>query len=144
MTMNNLKKIVQVLTIGGILPFLLLAISSIFFKEHTVNLQRAFSVYSTAIVCFVAGSQWGLLLKKTSSSSMLGQTNLITLISIFGLFTSPMGSNITNIICFLWLLYLERTLYLNRVTASWYFDLRKNTTIIVVLIIFAEILQGLI
>ena len=142
--MNNLKKTVQALTIGGILPFLLLAVSSILLKEHTVSFQRAFSIYSTAIVCFVAGSQWGLLLKKTTLSFILTQTNLITLISICGLFINPLGSNIINIICFLWLLYLERLLFLNQITAPWYFYLRKNTTITVVLIISAKILQGLI
>ena len=141
--MNNLKKTVQVLTTGGILPFLLLAVSSILLKEHAVSFQRAFSIYSTAIVCFVAGSQWGLLLKKTNLSFMITQTNFITLISICGLFINPLGSNIINIACFLWLLYLERLLFLNQIIAPWYFNLRKNTTITVVLIISAKILQGL-
>ena len=139
--MNHLKKTAQALTIGGILPFVLLAVSSIVFKEHPVIFDRAFCIYSTAIVCFVAGSQWGLLLKKTDCYLMLAQSNLITLLSISGLLVNPLGSHLTNTICFLWLLYLERILFLHQVTEYWYFYLRRNTTIAVILILFFKILQ---
>ena len=142
--MNPLKKTVQALIIGGFLPFLLLAMCSIVLKEHTIILERAFTIYSIVIVCSFATSQWLLLHEKSRYDYTRQQTNLIPWLAITSLSRNPLGSHLTNMVCYLWLLYLERILFLNQITKSWYFHLRKNTNIAVILTLLFKIIKGLI
>ena len=57
-----------VLTLLGSLPFIMLAMLSIFPLKLTsmYDLDFIASIYSLVIICFIAGSHWGIFLKKSS------------------------------------------------------------------------------
>jgi hypothetical protein len=85
------KKIMQGLGLAGLLPFVATAGGIWFFDDLLLALsQRAFLIYSAAILCFLAGTLWGETLPEPvrGQGAAILVSNGIVLFVVFGLLTA--------------------------------------------------------
>ena len=97
----------------GISPFLILSLLLIFGNENTLSLfdlEFFFYSYSLAIICFICGSHWGMILQNTANSfdNILILSNVVTLTAWLAIsFHDKSYTLLFNILCFIALLIVE-------------------------------------
>ena len=123
------------LTYAGTLPLvgcaLLLLMGFSGFGLHTIALA-----YGTLIVAFLSGIHWGLYLtvKKRPNVNLFISSNVLTLVAFAALlFMPPTIAYVFLILCFLVLLALDAQLNVAQIIPRWFYGLRRNATIVVVL-----------
>lgn len=127
----------QVLTYTGIIPFLFLGMAVVLHASG-LDYSLALFAYGAVIISFLCGIHWAVFLffsQKCSRNLML-HSNATTLIGWLSVL--PVMSHLTfllQILSFSYLLILDLELYRNKIIPSWFFHLRLNATLIVVLLL---------
>lgn len=130
----NPVRLMQLLGIAGLLPFLGAALGVMFLQDLLFAIsQRAFLLYSTAILCFLGGTLWGETLPRPE----LGQgapiiiSNGVVLFAVFAMLTAqPLLAGSFLMLGHLALLWYERQ---RPGRELWYTRMRSWLTAIAVL-----------
>ncbi|MEO0438697.1 MAG: DUF3429 domain-containing protein [Pseudomonadota bacterium] len=133
-------RLMQLLGAAGLIPFLATAVGVWVFDDllHALS-QRAFLIYSAAILCFLAGTLWGATLPqpKIGEGATILVSNGVVLFVVFAFLTAqPLLAALLLMLGHLAQLWYERQ---SLVRDLWYRQLRTRLTLIAVLchIIFA-------
>jgi hypothetical protein len=133
------------LTYSGTLP---LIGSAIILYFPVAGLDGAFiaSTYSAIIISFLCGIHWAayLFFADRCPRNLLITSNVVALLAwgsllaanqlaIGQLTINQVGTTLLQILCFLYLLALDFQLHKAGIFADWFFRLRRNATIIVVI-----------
>lgn len=133
--LNTSQLLAESLTYAGTLPLagcallLLMGFSGLNF--HTIALA-----YGAVIVAFLSGIHWGLYLtvKRKPKVNLFISSNVLTLVAFAALLFMPQTiAYLLLILCFLGLLALDGQLNAAQIFPRWFYDLRRNATVIVVL-----------
>lgn len=120
----------------GALPFCALGLG------HFVGLDAAwaasaFVAYGTGIACFMAGTIWSQAqVRQANSSGLLILSNGAALAAIAAMLlhvSAPVFALILQAATFLLLLFADHRLFRNGDQPAWYFTLRRNVTVLVLL-----------
>jgi hypothetical protein len=126
-----------VLTFLGSLPFIMLAMLSVFPLKLTsmYDLDFIASIYSLVIICFIAGSHWGIFLKKSSARlNLFLLSNAITLIIFFGfLILTTLYFILLSVIIFIFLFLIDFYIFKKNMTSIEYLKIRFFVTTLVIL-----------
>ena len=125
------------LTYSGIIPFVFFAMA-VALHVGGFDYRLALFAYGAIIISFLCGIHWAVFLffSQNCSRNLLFHSNAISLLGWLSVLVAM--SYVTfalQIVCFLYLLMLDRELYRNKVIPSWFFHLRLNATIVVVLLL---------
>lgn len=127
----NLAKI---LTYSGTLP-LIASVFMVLFPFNESNPGIIAQSYSAIIISFLCGIHWAAFLfnSNKSPSYLLITSNIIALVAWLSLLLSASPSVfLLQALCFLILLMIDLKLREKTILTSWFFELRRNATIIVV------------
>ncbi len=132
-------RIACTLTYAGILPFLLLGIGIILkIKGHDYDL--ALRAYGAIIISFLCGIHWAiyLLFSDQCPRNLLVYSNALTLIAYGSLFFGLHSVGlITESLCLAFLLKLDHELMGQRLVPIWYYSLRRNVTLAVIVLLLS-------
>ena len=128
----------RVLTYAGIIPFLLLGMA-VALQVRDLDYGLALFAYGAVIISFLCGIHWAVFLffSQYCSRNLLFHSNAICLLAWLSVI--PVMSYVTfalQIVSFLYLLIVDWELYRNKAIPLWFFHLRLNATIVVVLLLF--------
>ena len=129
------------LTYSGTLPFLLCALGY-YSNCKGMDFQAAAIAYAMLIIAFLSGIHWAIYLSsaKKCSNNLLISSNAITLIAYATFFIAkPAVSLGLDLLCFWTLLLYDKTLQRVNLLPLWYYQLRRNATFIVSLLIISLI-----
>ncbi|MCE2991699.1 MAG: DUF3429 domain-containing protein [Candidatus Jidaibacter sp.] len=127
----NLAKL---LTYSGTLPFIGCALVTAL-QLNAIDAAFVAHAYSVVIISFLCGIHWAIYLffSEKCLNNLLLSSNIIALIAWISLIASANKiSLLFQPLCFLYLLMLDRKLRDVGVLATWFYDLRRNATIIVI------------
>jgi hypothetical protein len=129
----------QILAYSGTLPLILCLLAS---HLHIAGLDTHWiaGAYSAVIISFVSGIHWGVYLffAEKCPRNLLLTSNMIALLAWYSLMLQ--GHVIPFLLqasCFLYLLTLDLKLYTDEVLPEWFYALRRNATVIVILTLSA-------
>lgn len=123
----------RILTYAGIIPFLFLGMA-VALHASRFDYSLALCVYGAVIISFLCGIHWAVFLffSQNCSRNLLLHSNAI---SILGWFSVLLGMSYLTfalqILCFLYLLILDRELHRQHLIPLWFFQLRLKATIVV-------------
>lgn len=122
------------LTYSGTLP---LIGSALILGFPVAGLDGAFiaSAYSAVIISFLCGIHWAayLFFSEKCPRNLLITSNVVALVAWVSLLTSnQLTITLLQVLCFLYLLALDLKLRDAGILADWFFRLRLNATIVVV------------
>lgn len=119
---------------AGLLPFIATALGVMFLEDLLFALsQRAFLLYSTAILCFLAGTLWGETLPepRPGQGATILVSNGVVLFAVFAMLTAqPLLAALLLMLGHLAQLWYERQ-SLER--AVWYTRMRTWLTLVAVI-----------
>ncbi|MDO9520309.1 MAG: DUF3429 domain-containing protein [Pseudohongiella sp.] len=131
--------VANILTYCGTLP-LIGSVIILFFPMAVpmAGLDGAFiaSTYSAVIISFLCGIHWAayLFFAEKCPRNLLISSNVVALLAWVSLLTSnQLTTTLIQVLCFLYLLALDLKLRDTGILADWFFRLRRNATIVVVL-----------
>ena len=143
----------KILTYLGTTPFLIALVIAVY--GH-LNLQEYFGneirfarfksymiahTYGAVIVAFLGGIQWGISLNQKTDQQYFITSNVLALIAWFSLFSFASFIGITAIIlAFILTLWVDRHAFHRDLIPSWFWQLRKTASCIVVLSLLALLL----
>ena len=120
------------LTYAGALPFIGCLIVPFIQPDFTaLNFNKIILTYSAVIVSFIAGIHWGIYMFKEAPINLFIHSNISTLFAWFAvLVNTPISFGII-LICFFYLLFIDKQLYDAEILDQWYIRLRVNISLIV-------------
>jgi hypothetical protein len=124
-----------ILTYSGTLPLIACAVLS-FLPQPEIDVMMFARTYSAIIVSFLCGIHWAVYLffAEKCSRNLLITSNLVALIVwLLLLSTNSLLTTMLQIVCFLYLLTLDLRLHNAGLLPEWFYRLRRNATVIVVL-----------
>ena len=128
------RRVMQSLGAAGLLPFIAAALGTMFLSDLLYALsQRTFLLYSTAILCFLAGTLWGETLPepKQGQGAAIIASNGVVLFAVLAMLTAqPLLAALLLMLGHLAQLWYERQL---PDRSAWYTRLRTYLTFGVVL-----------
>jgi len=131
----------KILTYSGTLPLMVCAALMIMLQAGIIS-QKGIApsfiahAYSAVIISFLCGIHWAIYLffSEKCPRNLLMTSNIIALIVWVSLIIqSYKASVLLQPFCFLYVLMLDRTLRDAGILPEWFYHLRRNATIIVVL-----------
>ncbi len=124
----------KILTYSGVLPFAA-AIFLMFFPLMNLNPLMIAQTYGSIIVSFLCGIHWAVSIfhEEKSPYNLLIASNLFALLAWASLLTSPQLGLAIQSLCFISLLLIDLKLKNVGIVPLWFYELRRNATIIVVL-----------
>jgi hypothetical protein len=132
------------LTYSGTLP-LIACVITVLLQPDIVYTGLFALTYGATIISFICGIHWAahLFFPEKCSRNLLITSNVVTLAAwVSLLLTSPQSvSFLLQIFCFLYLLTLDMKLRVAGIIPEWFYRLRRNASIIVVLCL--SVLAGL-
>ena len=126
------------LTYSGTLPLIMCALAEHIYAPFDARFFA--TCYSSVIISFLSGIHWGIYLFffEKCPRNLLLRSNATSLIAWISLLTSPLFLGfLLQILCFLYLLWLDLELERAGVLPKWFYNVRRNATIIVVLLMSA-------
>lgn len=123
------------LTYSGTLP-LVAALAAIVYPMDDVNAAQIAITYSAIIISFLCGIHWAVYLffSETCPRNLLITSNIVALLAWGALLASNhVLAMLLHALCFLYLLTLDLKLRDEGIYPDWFYRLRRNATIIVVL-----------
>ncbi|WP_419421501.1 DUF3429 domain-containing protein (plasmid) [Legionella sp. D16C41] len=132
---DNNRLLAKSLTYGGTLP-LVFCIAARFVHVENIDITFIAQTYSTIIVAFLCGIHWAtyLFFADKCPRNLLITSNIITLLAWSSLFaTNQPIATLLEVLCFLYLLTLDLKLRNAGLLPEWFYVLRRNATIIVIL-----------
>ncbi|NDD49212.1 MAG: DUF3429 domain-containing protein [Alphaproteobacteria bacterium] len=130
----NRKRLIHLLTYSGGIPFIIYAISSIFDypKNYEQIISNSIDIYSLLIISFISGSHWGLSLNNDKKVNVLILSNVIVL-GIWFAYIFQFYFKSVFLTAFTILLWIDYSYLLIEKMNRWYFELRRNISLIVLL-----------
>jgi len=131
---NGNIKLAKILTYSGTLPLVACALS-MFFYPALFDASFFAVCYGAVIISFLSGIHWAsyLFYAEKCPRNLLLTSNLTALIAWLSLLLYPsLVSFILQILCFFYLLTLDGKLKNFGILPVWFYILRRNATIIVV------------
>jgi hypothetical protein len=125
----------KLLTYSGTLPLIGCA-AAMLMPIGAIDAGFLARTYSAVIISFLCGIHWAayLFFSEKCPRNLLVTSNIIALIAWLSLITAPQGiSLLLPPFCFLYLLMLDMKLRDCGILPEWFYHLRRNATIIVVL-----------
>jgi hypothetical protein len=132
----NTKNLTKLLTYSGSIPFILLTIISFSGKEYIlqINITEALIFYSAIILSFISGIHFSYaILKNLSYKSTLITSVTIALFSCLSLLVNIKTGFIILIACYIINIIIDRFAYEKKFISKWFYELRRNISIIVIL-----------
>lgn len=130
--------VAQVLTYTGIVPFLVFGMA-VALHVGGLDYRLALFAYGAVIISFLCGIHWAVFLffSQNCSRNLLLYSNVISLLGWLSvLLVRSYLTFALQIACFTYLFILDLELYRNKIIPLWFFNLRLNATIGVVLLLF--------
>lgn len=130
----NRKRLIHLLTYSGGIPFIIYAISSIFDypKNYEQIISNSIDIYSLLIISFISGSHWGLSLNNDKKVNVLILSNVIVL-GIWFAYIFQFYFKSVFLTAFTILLWIDYSYLLIEKMNRWYFELRRDISLIVLL-----------
>lgn len=125
----------KILTYSGTLPLVASAIG-IYFSANGFDSALIARTYAAIIISFLCGIHWAvyLFLAEKCPRNLLITSNVIALLAWASLLATHQSIAIVlQTLCFLYLLTLDLKLRDAGIIPEWFYSLRRNATIIVVL-----------
>jgi Protein of unknown function (DUF3429) len=126
----------NVLTYAGTLPLLAAALGPLLSLATPAHAMFIATTYSAIIITFLAGMHWAVYVffADTCPRNLLLTSNAAALLAWLSLLwpEQPWGFLLQNL-CFLYLLTLDYKLHAAGILPQWFYALRRNATVIVVL-----------
>lgn len=144
MTKQSLAKI---LTYAGILPFLVCAVLALFTDDAPllpVGLSQVVLAYGAVIASFVAGIHWGIFLFRDTPVNLFIHSNVIALLAWLSLLMPTAAGTCTLIICFGYLLFIDNKNHHAKAIESWFFTLRIQASVAVIITLIVFLLSRLV
>jgi hypothetical protein len=130
----NPARLMQLLGVAGLIPFLATALGVMFLNDLLFAIsQRAFLLYSTAILCFLGGTLWGETLPdpQPGQGAAIIVSNGVVLFAVFAMLTAqPLLAGVFLMLGHLALLWYERQ---SPTRAIWYTRMRSWLTTVAVI-----------
>ena len=143
MTCDNSRLVARILTYSGTLPLVFCAIARFIHLEN-INIAFIAQTYSAIIISFLCGIHWTayLFFADKCPRNLLITSNIVALLAWASLLAmyQPI-TTLLQVLCFLYLLTLDLKLRDAVIISEWFYALRRNATIIVVVCL--TILAGL-
>jgi hypothetical protein len=137
MTKNSIIT-AKILTYSGTLP-LIASVISVFFPFEGLNPVFVATTYSAIIISFLCGIHWAayIFFADKCPRYLLITSNVVALLAWLSLLLMPQATTtILQALCFLYLLTLDSKIRNAGMYPGWFYTLRRNATIIVVLCLF--------
>ena len=131
----------QFLTYSGSVPFLGAVLAKYFGVDILgVNADLLIYTYGAVIASFIAGIHWAVYLFRDFKSNLFVHSNIVALVAwSVPLLHIPAGS-LLLVLCFGYLLYIDRQLVANGIWEKWYYRMRVKITGIVSVALLAHFL----
>ncbi len=126
----------QLLTYAGTLPLVIAAIELAVGRLSSSDALWVVSSYSAIIISFLAGIHWAchLFFAARCPRNLLLTSNAVALLAWLSLLVHhPLWALLLQNLCFLYLLTLDYKLHAADILPTWFYTLRRNATVIVVL-----------
>ena len=122
----------QCLTYAGVLPFLGAAIMPAVKSNFLgLNYDSLILTYGAVIASFVAGIHWGIYLFKDAPLNLFIHSNIVALLAWCAGLVSHPANTVILLICFLYLVVIDRQLWKAGVIEDWYLRMRLIATTLV-------------
>ena len=133
----------QCLTYAGVLPFLGAAIIPAVKPNFLgLNYDNIILTYGAVIVSFVAGVHWGIYLFKDPPLNLFIHSNIAALLAWSAVLVAHPGSAFILLLCFLYLIVIDRQLWKAGVIEKWYLRTRLiATTLVLFALLFYSVFQ---
>ena len=129
------------LTYSGILPFLFFGIAKVM-KFTGADYGFALCGYGTMIATFLCGIHWAvhLFFPDRCRRNLLIISNLVTLLGYATLFVPQQDiALLIQSLCFAFLLWIDYEALMQGIIPRWYFELRRNATMAVILVLVSVV-----
>ena len=127
------------LTYAGTLPFII-GVGALLLGINDLDIHVAITAYGAVILSFICGIHWGwfLLRPEDCRYNLFISSNIFALLAWLSLLLYPHAiTTLLQMGCFLTLLWFDHGLYRQGAMQPWFYQLRRNATIIVVLALSA-------
>ena len=128
-------KLAKWLTIFGAIPFIACVVLAVATSDK-VHAGYFSLTYGAVIASFLSGMHWGLYLTQADKTriNLLITSNMIALLSWLSLLLiHPLAQYCIQIACFMSLLIIDRVLMADGIISQWFYRLRVNISIVVVI-----------
>jgi hypothetical protein len=128
-------RMAKLLTYAGTLPLVIAAVELAFGRLQASDAVWVASTYSAIIISFLAGIHWAcyLFFAHACPRNLLLTSNAVALLAWLSLLAEqPPWALLLQIFCFLYVLILDYKLREAAILAPWFYVLRRNATVIVV------------
>jgi hypothetical protein len=127
----------KLLTYVGTLPLVIAAVELVVGRLQPSDVVWMASTYSAIILSFLAGIHWAcyLFFAQTCPRNLLLTSNAVALLAWLSLLVPQHQpwQILLQILCFLYVLTLDCKLHKAEILPTWFYILRRNATVIVVL-----------
>ena len=133
----------QCLTYAGVLPFLGAAIMPAVKSNFLgLNYDSVILTYGAVIASFVAGIHWGIHLFKDPPLNLFIHSNIAALLAWCAVMVAHPANTVILLICFLYLIVIDRQLWKAGVIEKWYLRTRLiATTLVLLALLFYSVFQ---
>ena len=133
----------QCLTYAGVLPFLGAAIMPAVKSNFLgLNYDSLILTYGAVIASFVAGIHWGIYLFKDAPLNLFIHSNVVALLAWCAVMVAHPTNTVILLICFLYLIVIDRQLWKAGVIEKWYLRTRLiATTLVLFALLFYSVFQ---
>lgn len=125
----------KTLTYLGLLPFVVSSLLSVLSFEHaSLDFLQINLLYAAVIVSFIAGIHWGLYLLREQDIplNLFIHSNIAALTAWFAALINIPFSLLVFIVCFVYLLLIDRKLSETKLLETWFLRMRHVATGVVI------------
>jgi|TARA_R110002126_G_scaffold201791_4_gene349334 hypothetical protein len=129
------KTLAKILTYSGILPFIACAVYVVFADDIPfvqISAMDVLLAYGAIIASFIAGIHWGIYLFKDAPLNLFIHSNVIALLAWGSLLFPPLMSAGILILCFGYLLVIDRSVFQAGIYEDWFYQLRLHASCAVI------------
>ena len=135
------ERLAQLLTYAGTIPFLASAVIGWQSPDMWgLDYNQIILTYGAVIASFIAGIHWGVYLFREPRINLFIHSNFVALLAWFAVLTALPGSAGILMLCFLYLLFIDKQLSNVGFLEPWYIRMRIVATLIVTLALSINIL----
>jgi hypothetical protein len=135
------QQLAPLLTYGGLIPFISLPLIQIILPNVlALDYTQMSLTYGAIIASFISGMHWGVYLFKSCPVNLFIHSNIIALLAWLSVLSAPVIGFLILILCFLYLLYIDKKLYKAEILNAWFWRLRLYVTSIVILTLGLNVL----
>ena len=128
------KDLAIALTYLGAIPFgVSIFIGSWSIEVLDIHYDQIVLTYGAIIVSFICGIHWGVYLFKDAPLNLFIHSNVVALVAWVAALLDKNTGIVVLILCFVYVLVIDKILTNANILEQWYMQLRLNITLLVVL-----------